>query len=226
MDGASGRTKLFTCGNMARDLWPPTSGERPAIAISVIRPTARRLRRPSELPFQDARPSREFPFRPPFRRSAEFRRRVLNWMPDTNVEVRTISPGIAQSGRAAGRCRHAFATRPATVTRSGGPGHGCRLRRARVRAEHEVGIDLTGQVLPGGPSRGYRTRKPFSETCAQCHCPADQERSRAQSGHNPKISTVWSTSTKPASAATRCAQRSTARPSTSTLRPQERQVTW
>src|SRR5918999_502501 len=56
--------------------------------------------------------------------------------------------------------------------------------------------------------------------------PIGQGRSRAQSGHSPKISTVWSTSMKPASLATRCVQRSTARPSTSTLRPQERHVTW
>ena len=45
-----------------------------------------------------------------------------------------------------------------------------------------------------------------------------------QPGHSPNSSTVWPTSVKPASAATCSAQRSTARPSTSTLRPQVRQV--
>jgi len=48
----------------------------------------------------------------------------------------------------------------------------------------------------------------------------------AHSGHRPNSSTVWPTSVKPASAATRSAHCSTARPSTSTLRPQLRQVRW
>ena len=43
-------------------------------------------------------------------------------------------------------------------------------------------------------------------------------------GHRPNSSTVWSTAVKPASAATCSAQRSTARPSTSTLVPQLRQM--
>ena len=43
-------------------------------------------------------------------------------------------------------------------------------------------------------------------------------------GHSPNNSTVWSTAVNPASAATCSAQRSTARPSTSTLVPQERQM--
>src|SRR2546423_15197086 len=43
-------------------------------------------------------------------------------------------------------------------------------------------------------------------------------------GQRPKSSTVWPTSVKPASAATFSAHCSTARPSTSTLRPQLRQV--
>jgi 1-acyl-sn-glycerol-3-phosphate acyltransferase len=48
----------------------------------------------------------------------------------------------------------------------------------------------------------------------------------AHRGHRPNSSTVWSTSVKPASAATRSAHCSTARPSTSTLLPQLRQVRW
>ena len=47
---------------------------------------------------------------------------------------------------------------------------------------------------------------------------------RPHSGHRPNSSTVCPTSVKPASAATCSAQRSTARPSTSTLLPQLRQV--
>ncbi len=43
-------------------------------------------------------------------------------------------------------------------------------------------------------------------------------------GHRPNNSMVWSTAVKPASAATCSAQRSTARPSTSTLVPQLRQM--
>ena len=43
-------------------------------------------------------------------------------------------------------------------------------------------------------------------------------------GHRPNSSMVWSTAVKPASAATCSAQRSTARPSTSTLVPQVRQM--
>jgi 3-oxoacyl-[acyl-carrier protein] reductase len=48
----------------------------------------------------------------------------------------------------------------------------------------------------------------------------------AHSGHMPNSSTVCPTSVKPASAATRSAHCSTARPSTSTLFPQLRQVRW
>ena len=47
---------------------------------------------------------------------------------------------------------------------------------------------------------------------------------RLHAGHSPNSSTVWSTAVNPASAATCSAQRSTARPSTSTLVPQLRQM--
>ena len=49
---------------------------------------------------------------------------------------------------------------------------------------------------------------------------------RRQSGHRPNSSTVCPTSVKPAFLATSSAHRSTALPSTSTLRPQNRQVRW
>src|SRR6185437_16314184 len=67
-------------------------------------------------------------------------------------------------------------------------------------------------------------RKPSSRTLAARR--RDQESWLAHSGQSPNSSTVWSTSVKPASAATFSAHCSTARPSTSTLRPQVRQVRW
>ena len=46
------------------------------------------------------------------------------------------------------------------------------------------------------------------------------------SAHTPKISTVWLIWENPCSSATRSAQRSTAGPSTSTVRPHCRQTRW
>ncbi len=64
----------------------------------------------------------------------------------------------------------------------------------------------------------------------RCYLPQtghDHERGpSAHCGHRPNSSTVCPTSVNPASAATFSAHCSTARPSTSTLRPQLRQVRW
>ena len=56
--------------------------------------------------------------------------------------------------------------------------------------------------------------------------PTRRQRPAAQSAQVPKISRVWRTSTNPCSALTVSAQRSTAGPSTSTVRPQARQTRW
>ncbi len=53
-----------------------------------------------------------------------------------------------------------------------------------------------------------------------------RQRRAAQSAQVPTISRVWRTSTNPCSALTVSAQRSTAGPSTSTVRPHERQTRW
>ena len=75
-------------------------------------------------------------------------------------------------------------------------------------------------------------RVPHPPTAAAARLPGPYPLARgalgaaAHSGHRPNSSTVCPTSVKPASAATRSAHCSTARPSTSTLRPQLRQVRW
>jgi hypothetical protein len=73
-------------------------------------------------------------------------------------------------------------------------------------------------TVPGGSQRGEYRRAGQRET-QYAYRPEHP-------GQMPKSSTVWSTSAKPASLATCSAHRSTARPSTSTLRPHTRQVRW
>ena len=142
--------------------------------------------------------------RPVPRRAGHARRRPVR--PQLRGEPDQQLPAVAVGLRRAGLPRHALARLrpPAPV----GGVRGVRLPAAAVRQR------LSRPAAPesGG---GLLDRSP----------PRPTSRAR-QSAHVPKISSVWLTSAKPCSSAIRSAHRSTAGPSTSTVRPQPRQTRW
>ena len=149
-----------------------------------------------------------------------------------------VAAARARNGRAGGRhhLAHLQVVHPEDIPRFAGLNATANIQPLWATHEpqmDELTIPFLGERRAGWPLT--RPGPPPPETMImasfRCYLPQtghDHESGGpwAHCGHRPNSSTVCPTSVNPASAATFSAHCSTARPSTSTLRPQLRQVRW